>query len=346
MYREDRNLILPDLFRVRRSPRTWQTTAFMDKDSAPNLRSVTTAQLSSPTGSFQPAYTSYPPPPNPPYRSRGTRRHWWWPWPLTLIPFPGRRTFRHFLTYVLVLMLFLLILGLYLYELHIELQFYSRSWIQREVDTMEPLSGCFSPSRVSQHYNVSDAVYGRRRNEIQAGLPLKRGLDCYDFAGTIQMHRDDVRPRGQVLPEARTQFHTYWRTDLVPFGPRQEWMIKSFFATQDVEASRLIVWSNGDLSENEILREYMDRYPDAFALKVVDMAALAMSTELSESALLKLKDKKAWLDGDLSRLLLLWNYGGVWIDMDFLLTRDLAPLLEHEFVTQWDCYGEPSLPNS
>jgi hypothetical protein len=25
--------------------------------------------------------------------------------------------------------------------------------------------------------------------------------------------------------------------------------------------------------------------------------------------------------------------------MDTLLTRDLTPLLEHEFVTQWDCYG-------
>jgi hypothetical protein len=71
----------------------------------------------------------------------------------------------------------------------------------------------------------------------------------------------------------------------------------------------------------------------------VDMVALASSTTLSGSELLKLKDKKAWLDGDLLRLLLLWNYGGVWIDMDSLLTRDLTPLLEHEFVTQWDCYG-------
>ncbi|KNZ78007.1 hypothetical protein J132_02650 [Termitomyces sp. J132] len=191
---------------------------------------------------------------------------------------------------------------------------------------------------------MSEGVYGRRRNEIQAGLPLKRGLDCYNFAGTIQVHRDDMRSHGWVHPDARTQFHTYWRTDLVPFGPRQEWMIKSFFATQDIGASRLIVWSNGDLSDNEILRDYVDRYPDAFALRVVDMAALARSTALDGSELLKLKDKKAWLDGDLLRLLLLWNYGGVWIDMDSLLTRDLTPLLEHEFVTQWDCYEKPYQP--
>ena len=55
--------------------------------------------------------------------------------------------------------------------------------------------------------------------------------------------------------------------------------------------------------------------------------------------MLNLNDKKAWVDGDLIRLPLLWQYGGVWVDMDSLLTRDMSPLLEHEFVTQWDCYG-------
>jgi len=37
-------------------------------------------------------------------------------------------------------------------------------------------------------------------------------------------------------------------------------------------------------------------------------------------------------------------YGGVWVDMDSLMTRDLEPLFEHEFVTQWDCYDKPYVP--
>lgn len=78
-------------------------------------------------------------------------------------------------------------------------------------------------------------------------------------------------------------------------------------------------------------------------LKVVDYEQLAQGTELANSELLRIKDTKAWVDGDLVRLLVLWAYGGVWVDMDSLLTRDLAPLLEHEFVTQWDCYGECTL---
>ena len=101
-----------------------------------------------------------------------------------------------------------------------------------------------------------------------------------------------------------------------------------------------MLWSNGDLSGNELIQKWLNWYPDAFVLKIVDYDQLAQGTELANSDLLRIKDTKAWVDGDLVRLLVLWAYGGLWVDMDSLLTRDLAPLLEHEFVTQWDCYGE------
>lgn len=330
---------------ARGGPERLKLPMYTFPESAPRLRSAPGHRhdLSPPPSiaSHDNEYTPYLPPPPPTYRSRGRR------WPFNLLPIPRRRTVRTALKFAIPVALLIIILGLYLYEPHIEIAFYSRNWIKQEIEPIVPLSGCFDPARVSPKYNVSDAVYGRRRTEVQAGLPLKMGLDCYDFAGTIQKNRDDQWSRGWVPPEARTQYHTYWRTDLVPFGPRQEWMIKSFFATQDVSASRLIVWSNGDLSSNEILRRYLARYPESFALRVVDIPTLAKATELNGSELLKMKDKKAWLDGDLLRLLLLWTYGGVWVDMDSLLTRDLSPLLEHEFVTQWDCYGmHPSSPVS
>lgn len=163
-------------------------------------------------------------------------------------------------------------------------------------------------------------------------------MDCYDFAGTIRAE-PKTTPSHPVPLEKRIHFHSYWRTDLAPFGERQEWMLKSFFATQDVSSTRFILWSNGDLRDNPILNKYVDTYPEAFALRIVDIQELAKGTTLEGSTLLQSKDSKAWIDGDLVRLLLLWAYGGVWIDMDSLLTRDLAPLLEHEFLTQWDCYG-------
>ncbi len=256
-----------------------------------------------------------------------------------LFTLPGLRTSR-ILKYILLLALLTLLYLLYTYEPHVELAFYSRPWIKQEIHKLESLSGtCFDPQRVSSRYNVSEYVYGPKQREVQTGLPLKFGMDCYNFAGTIQPSNG-----GQGFPPTtsaaeRTVFHTYWRVDLASFGRRQEWMIKSFFATQDLDRTQLILWSNGDMSENEILQEYLGRYPHTFALKVVDIPELAKGTALEGSKLLRLKDRRAWLDGDLIRLLLLWNYGGVWMDMDSLFTRDFEPLLEHEFVTQWDCYG-------
>ncbi|KAJ3507644.1 hypothetical protein NLJ89_g6187 [Agrocybe chaxingu] len=252
------------------------------------------------------------------------------------------RTIFAFFKYALPVTSLLLLLGFYLYEPHIELAFYDRTWVHKEIEPVVPLSNCFEEHRVSPSYNVSQFVYGPKKTEVQAGMPMRMGLDCYDFAGTIKS-----TPRtshAHIPPDERTQYHTYWRSDLAPFGPRQEWMIKSFFATQDLTSSRLVLWSNGDLSPNPILQTYLIRYPDAFALKIVDIPALARGTELDGSELLTRKDAKAWVDGDLIRLLLLWNYGGVWVDMDSLLTRDLEPLLEHEFVTQWDCYDKIYLP--
>ena len=249
------------------------------------------------------------------------------------------RTVFMFLKYAILATLLLLFLGLYLYEPHIEIAFYDRSWVHKEIEPIAPLAGCFDQERVRPSYNVSEFVYGTKKNEVQAGIPLRMGLDCYDFAGTIKQEARTHQNGESISPGDRTQFHTYWRVDLAPFGPRQEWMLKSFFATQDLSSSRLTLWSNGDLGSNTILQTYLKRYPDSFALNIVDIPSLAKGTELEGSNLLTRKDAKAWVDGDLIRLLLLWNYGGIWVDMDSLLTRDLEPLLEHEFVTQWDCYG-------
>ena len=243
-----------------------------------------------------------------------------------------------FLKVAVPVLIVAVVVGLLYWEPHIEIAVYNRAWVKQEVLTLAPLGGCFSPRAVSPSYNFTDALYGARRTEVHAGTTLQFGMDCYDFAGTIPPP-DRASPPRPIPGDQRVQYHTYWRTDLAPFGPRQEWMLKSFFATQDTERTRLILWSNGDLSGNAILQKWLARFPEAFTLKVVDYAHLARGTELEGSPLLQVNDKRAWIDGDLVRLLVIWAYGGVWIDMDSLLTRDLAPLLEHEFVTQWDCYG-------
>ncbi|EPQ52175.1 hypothetical protein GLOTRDRAFT_47383 [Gloeophyllum trabeum ATCC 11539] len=124
-------------------------------------------------------------------------------------------------------------------------------------------------------------------------------------------------------------------------------MLRSFFATQPRSTSKLILWSNGDLLPNPILSNFLSRYPESFELRVVDIPELAKGTALEGTSYVNgagVNDKKAWIDGDLIRLLVVWNEGGIWVDMDMLLTRSLDPLWEHEFVTQWDCYDKPLQP--
>jgi hypothetical protein len=52
-------------------------------------------------------------------------------------------------------------------------------------------------------------------------------------------------------------------------------MVNSWFPTQNVKTSWLILWFNGDLSPNLILRHYVLKYPNAFKLEIVDIALLS-----------------------------------------------------------------------
>jgi hypothetical protein len=61
-------------------------------------------------------------------------------------------------------------------------------------------------------------------------------------------------------------------------------------------------------------------------------------TNITNNEIIIKKDEKAWFDGDLLRLLVLFKYGGVWIDFDTFLIRDFSPLLHEEFVHEWDCF--------
>ncbi|GJJ14950.1 hypothetical protein Clacol_009220 [Clathrus columnatus] len=253
-------------------------------------------------------------------------------------PFSYLSTLYHYKYRILLLAALIIVVFFTFWEPHVELTLYSRHWIKSEIESLSPLKGCFNEAKLQNStYNVTFAM-GPKRTDVQAGMPMRFGLDCYDFAGTIQ-------PDPNYYPfQQESLYHTYWRVDLASFGERQEWMLKSFFATQNLRHSKLILWSNGDLSQNPIIKTWLKNYPDSFELRITDIPKLARGTALQDSPLLKTHDDKAWVDGDLLRLLLLWNYGGAWVDMDTLLTRDLSPLLEHEFVTQWDCYDKKYSP--
>lgn len=256
-------------------------------------------------------------------------------WTRFLRPPASRKVRRHCiipLGLIVLIMVFALWHMLRTYEFQFESSVYSRDWVKKEFDNIKPLKGCFN--QVSPQYNMTKHN-GPRQHMLSPGLSLRRGLSCYDFAATIN-HPANAPPSDDLT------IHSYWRADLRPFGSRQAAAIESFLATQRLPHSNMIIWSNDAdaLSKNPHVAPFLEQWPKNFQVRQADMPQLTRDTEidglLDNSALY---DRKAWVDGDALRLLVLWHYGGIWMDMDMLLTRDLQPLLESEFLLQWDCYG-------
>jgi hypothetical protein len=148
-----------------------------------------------------------------------------------------------------------------------------------------------------------------------------------------------------------TLIHLYWRNDLLPLGSRQTDLIESILFTQSRKHTKVIFWTNANNVEQvetlPILQPLLNQFgsgsdSDKFVIKRVEKQTLAKGTPMEDNKLLEIADQQAWVDGDLVRILVLYQFGGIWIDFDTVLTgkRDLRVLLEHEWVTQWDCYDK------
>lgn len=293
------------------------------------------------------------------------------------IPLSIRRSFQFIiLNFKFILLLLLLIVLLYWWfiETHIQIAFYSRSSITQLLPPHPPplSSRCFSaeflrhPFDLRPHsfpsspaYNTSLGTLGLQPKvlSLSPGFRLPHHDDCYRFASTIPFKPTEAMIRSNSLDLNQVSYyHLYWRSDLLPISDRQIITLKSLLATQDFQStstsaqptSQLILWTNPStrsLENDPILAPLLYRYRDRLTLKVLDLESLTHKTPLEGLHLLDhIFDRKAWLDGDLVRVLVLWHFGGYWIDMDNLILRDLQVLGEHEWVVQWDCYDKPYEP--
>ncbi|RIB16436.1 Glycosyltransferase Family 32 protein [Gigaspora rosea] len=228
-----------------------------------------------------------------------------------------------------IFIIFFSIVFFLLFDLKFNIKVYLRDWISQEEFRQESLSKCFD----NIHNNSKpEIVY----NEILTSIPLTNGWDCYDFAKSIKLKSG--QPREHII------FHAYWRADLRPIGDKQIATLKSFFATQDANFSSLILWTNGNISNTPSLKPLFEHFPNRFIIKNYDVVLESKGTPIEDSPNIKLNDTQAYLDGDLIRLLVLYKYGGMWFDMDSLLIRDFSPLMEHEWLGQWDCFMPRGYP--
>ena len=108
-------------------------------------------------------------------------------------------------------------------------------------------------------------------------------------------------------------------------------VVKSYLATQNLDKTEMIIWSDYDISDNSLIQPYKD----LVSFKVYDAEEEAVGTPLENSPKLKMKDSKYYLQSDLARILFLYKYGGVWADMDIIFLRDFKPILDQEYMYMW-----------
>jgi hypothetical protein len=143
-------------------------------------------------------------------------------------------------------------------------------------------------------------------------------------------------------PSETVPFHMFWRVRRAgflrkprPFGRKQALPVKAFFATQDLLRCKLTLWSDEDLSDNPWLVPFAAQ----LTCRVYQPEEEVRGTPVeARPDLYGQQDRRVWRDGDLFRILALYNYGGVYVDMDMVLLRSLGALLDQEFIYQWDVY--------
>lgn len=159
-----------------------------------------------------------------------------------------------------------------------------------------------------------------------------------EFAKSLIPHRT----------KEKMQFHLYWR---VPQEVNEKHLtcLKSIVANHEDFNSgnyEINLWSNIDLSKNEILKPVQPFVNHRIWNPLDELRETPLEDHASYFRSIILDDDLCWLGGDMFRILCLYKYGGFYVDMDALILRDMSPLHGLHFVYQWgECGANPNAPS-
>lgn len=163
--------------------------------------------------------------------------------------------------------------------------------------------------------DISFETHPELYTDYEQALKLLAGIDEFDFHF---FKSRDIK---------RTNFHLYTEVK----NEKELLSVKSFFATQNLDHSTLILWSDWDIRDNELLAPFKN-YID---FRVYNPEELAQGTLLEGNERLQASDSLHYLKSGMLRFLAPYQMGGVWFDMDMVLLRGLVPILDQEFAYMW-----------
>ena len=183
-------------------------------------------------------------------------------------------------------------------------------------------------------YDIHHGLHNTNGLKLHHTQSSHEALDYYIVGDDNSMERQRWNQRQNI-------FHLLWE-DPVRKCPchtcmhKLKVLVRSFLATQNLNNSSIILWASNtqELYDSIVLAPIL---PWVMVRKY-DPFELAAGTFLEGNPILSTADSRVYLQGDLFRWLVLYVYGGVYIDADSILLNDFAPLLEKgDFWARWAC---------
>jgi hypothetical protein len=156
--------------------------------------------------------------------------------------------------------------------------------------------------------------------------------NCIDMLKTYDFSKitcdDEFKIKEVFNKDNKVLFHVYWYGSI---SRKQLASINSYLKTQNLKTTELWVWLDSIYYNDEILK-----IPKHSNIKVISYDP----TIESKGTLLNNKDyiynkKFVKFRSDMARLIILYKYGGIYIDLDIFLLKDFTPLFGIEFCYSW-----------
>lgn len=254
----------------------------------------------------------------------------------------NKRATIQLLKWITALVAFGIISFFMLCRLEVNAHVYLRNWLSPQKPVVvEPLSKCFDKLPLDSSYHQGNKKF---TVNFVPGLPVWEANTCYDFANLFQTRR---------YPYNGSQtFHTYWSSNLTSdFNEKPTATLRSFAATQSANHT-MILWIPAE-DEYQLIHSdgwtKLIKNTERINYRVIQPKELTKGTAIEPyvdiwRTLVSENNDGTYRD-DLLRMLVLYQHGGVWFDLDTMFVRDLGPLFEHEWIAQGNCntgmFGNP-----
>lgn len=174
-----------------------------------------------------------------------------------------------------------------------------------------------------------DIYYNSKLKELNNIELYKEGVFATEKALEIAKKMKPIDKKYNIF--------VYWIGDNVNY--KHSVVLKSFLATQNQNNATLKIYSDKEISNKEVFKEYKNiKNIEFHHFDVEEEIKNTIYENFQYSKEIKNHKFNAAYESDFFRILMLYKYGGFYIDFDVLLLRDLSPLTEYDFLYQWGHY--------